>query len=45
MLSQGCHYCLQYIWVFYVSVNYVKYIFSSKIKKIEIVVYIYENMV
>ena len=31
--------------VFYVSVNYVKYIFSSKIKKMEIVINVYENMI
>ena len=30
--------------VFYVSVNYAKYIFISKMKKIEIVIYVHENM-
>ena len=45
VISRTSYYCLQYIGVFYVSVNYVKYIFSSKIKKIEIVIYVHENMI
>ena len=36
---------LIYIRVFYFSVNYVKYIFSTKIKKTEIVIYVHENMI
>ena len=39
------NYWLQYIEVFYVSVNYLKYIFTSKIKNIEIVIYVHENMI
>ena len=41
MLSQGYHIiACNILGFFYVSVNYVKYIFSSKIKKIEIVIYV-----
>ena len=43
--SRISNYWLQYIGVFYVSVNYLKYIFTSKIKKIEIVIYFHENMI
>ena len=43
--SRISNYWLQYIGGFYVSVNYLKYIFTSKIKKIEIVIYFHENMI
>ena len=43
--SRISNYWLQYIGGFYVSVNYLKYIFISKIKKIEIVIYFHENMI
>ena len=46
MLSQGYHtIACNILGFFYVSINYVKYIFSSKIKKIEIVMYVHENMI
>ena len=46
VISRISYYCLQNIGVYYVSINYVKYIFSSKIKKIEIVIiYVHENMI
>ena len=39
-ISRMSSYWLQYIAVFVVSVNYLKYIFTSKIKKTEIVSYL-----
>ena len=45
VISRISNYWLQYIEFFYVSVNYLKYIFTSKIKKIEIVIYVHQNMI
>ena len=39
------NYWLQYIGFFYVSVNYLKCISTSKIMKIQIVIYVHENKI
>ena len=45
VMSRISNYWLQYTGVFYVSVNYLKYIFTFKINKIEIVIYVHENLI
>ena len=45
VISRISYYCLQCIGVFYVSVNYLKYFFTSKINKIEIGIYVHKNMI
>ena len=45
VFSRISNHWLHHIGFFYVSVNYLKYIFTSKIKKIKIVIYVLENMV